>query len=772
MKTDFIKKAGIKLGMTAFLICSASSSFTQAERIHTHSEPVSFLKYRGEIPTEERISPGESRTDSYLILHFNEHLPDKDRLEESGIRSLNYINSHTIYAHVPQDLNLSSLENFAWSMELRGEDKIQQSIPILYDRFETVPVLIYLPNIISEAERNDFILSYNINPKPASSLPHYVIMAEVELNQLNEIANDNYVSWISKAPVAALRGTSFHFCAGIMTPYGPQAEFSIPAKYNLQGSDWDGPGLGCADLTYHFENGTPDLSGTTEWTIVANALDEWVTYAGLTFTETATQGLDNSLDIRWGADVGDPPFDGPSGTLAYAYFPQYGGDINFDEGETWTSGGGGGIDLFAVAVHEIGHSLGLNHSDNASAVMAAYYSGAITGLHSDDIAGIQAIYSSTPCDGGGGTLYCSSSGSNSSYEWINSITVAGTTNNSGNNSGYGNFTTSTPISLTSGGSASVSLSPGFSGSTYNEYWRIWIDYNKNNTFDASELVYSGSGSSTVTGSFSVPSGLTGETRMRISMKYGGNPDPCETFTYGEVEDYTVSFDAPAAPTYCTSAGNNASYEWIERVTLSGYYYNSGNDGGYGDHTAATFNLNTGSNTVTLTPGFSGSTYNEYWRIWIDYNLDGTFAASELAYSGSGSAALSGSFSVPAAHAGVTTRMRVSMKYGGNPDPCETFTYGEVEDYTVTISPAPITATLNNDSQTQLTIYPNPVSDNPINITGLETGTIYQIIDISGRIVMEGIYDSTPINIAVLEPGNYLVRLNLKNKIETLRFIKK
>ena len=29
-------------------------------------------------------------------------------------------------------------------------------------------------------------------------------------------------------------------------------------------------------------------------------------------------------------------FDGPGGALAYAYYPQYGGDAHFDDGELWT----------------------------------------------------------------------------------------------------------------------------------------------------------------------------------------------------------------------------------------------------------------------------------------------------------------------------------------------------------------------------------------------------------------------------------------------------
>ena len=52
------------------------------------------------------------------------------------------------------------------------------------------------------------------------------------------------------------------------------------------------------------------------------------------------------------------PFDGPSGILAHAFFPGYGGDIHFDEDETWTHRTYTGVNLMQVAVHEIGHSLG------------------------------------------------------------------------------------------------------------------------------------------------------------------------------------------------------------------------------------------------------------------------------------------------------------------------------------------------------------------------------------------------------------------------------
>lgn len=137
--------------------------------------------------------------------------------------------------------------------------------------------------------------------------------------------------------------------------------------------------------------------------------------------------------------------------------------------------------------------------------------------------------------------YCSSSASNQSYEWIAGVEV-GNLNYTSGASGYSDFTAQS-ASLSPGSSVSVSLSPGFSGSAYTEYWTIWIDYNGDGDFeDTGEEVFTGNGNGVVTGSFTVPSSAGGTTRMRISMRYYYAPEgPCATWTYGEVEDYTVNF---------------------------------------------------------------------------------------------------------------------------------------------------------------------------------------------------------------------------------------
>ncbi len=136
--------------------------------------------------------------------------------------------------------------------------------------------------------------------------------------------------------------------------------------------------------------------------------------------------------------------------------------------------------------------------------------------------------------------YCASKGTSQTYEWISRVRVANLDNSSGA-SQYTNFTAKS-ATLTKGTVASVTLNTGYASSSYTEYWRIWIDYNKDGDFvDTGEQVFSKSGITSVTGTFTVSTAaLTGNTRMRVSMKYGAYPTSCETFSYGEVEDYTAA----------------------------------------------------------------------------------------------------------------------------------------------------------------------------------------------------------------------------------------
>ncbi len=190
-----------------------------------------------------------------------------------------------------------------------------------------------------------------------------------------------------------------------------------PQGFVIAGTEWD-----CPVISYMFINGTSDISSSQENQAIKDAFEIWKQSAFLEFIEVFDQ---NEADIRISWETGshgDPcqpaslcSFDGVNGVLAHAFFPppnlnEFAGDIHFDESENWTLDQRGSssqpIDLITVAAHEIGHSLGLDHTSVQGSLMQAVYTGSHRFLGNDDILGIQSIYGIRPSTSGP-TLLCS-----------------------------------------------------------------------------------------------------------------------------------------------------------------------------------------------------------------------------------------------------------------------------------------------------------------------------------------------------------------------------
>jgi hypothetical protein len=178
-------------------------------------------------------------------------------------------------------------------------------------------------------------------------------------------------------------------------------DFLVPSG-TLDG--WDGPGQGSAQLTYHFGTLTSDIPEESVKSVLEAALAEWAKVVDVVFTETDTAGLANSIDFEFdtGSHGDGDSFDGAGGELAHSFLPlntsnPLAGDVHFDDAETWEagdSGTAGAYDLMYVAVHEIGHALGLLHSTDPSAIMfdTVTASAVYGSLAAADLSAIRALY--------------------------------------------------------------------------------------------------------------------------------------------------------------------------------------------------------------------------------------------------------------------------------------------------------------------------------------------------------------------------------------------
>jgi hypothetical protein len=174
----------------------------------------------------------------------------------------------------------------------------------------------------------------------------------------------------------------------------PRCGFPDTADFVIQGNKWS-----TTQLRYGFREFSADLSADQIRAAAAQAFGLWSAVSPLRFSEVPLSA-NPEIVIRFvSGDHGDGSnFDGPSGTLAHAFYPppnggDLAGDTHMDEAENWSVNlPPTGIDLVSVFAHEFGHALGLAHSTVRDALMYPYYGGPHRFLHDDDIQGIRAIY--------------------------------------------------------------------------------------------------------------------------------------------------------------------------------------------------------------------------------------------------------------------------------------------------------------------------------------------------------------------------------------------
>ena len=241
--------------------------------------------------------------------------------------------------------------------------------------------------------------------------------------------------------------------------------------------------------------------------------------------------------------------------------------------------------------------------------------------------------------------------------------------------------------------------------------------------------------------------------------------------------------------YCESAAENSSEEWIHFLKFGNVSNISGNNGGYGDYTSTVIELEKNTlNPIVLGPKFSGPAYKEYWSVWIDFNQDFDFDdwGERVLVEGPTDTVLEGEIYIPADVPEGLTRMRVSMMWNGIPQPCEVFQYGEVEDYSVYISPNSggggnviisrfdekevvykDETDIENSLMSHVALFPNPTSDIlNLSLYALEAmNANITITDMLGRAIfskdlsLENDKYVFPIDVKAFDTGIYILKIN-------------
>ncbi|NXW54104.1 MMP7 protein, partial [Eurystomus gularis] len=149
-------------------------------------------------------------------------------------------------------------------------------------------------------------------------------------------------------------------------------------------------------LTYKIVNYTPDLPKRKVDDAMKRAFRVWSDVTPLQFRRVRYGPADIVIRFARRGHGDGYPFDGRGQTLAHAFQPGegIGGDAHFDADERWSETNRE-VNLFLVAAHEFGHSLGLAHSNVPEALMYPIYkyvNPANFRLSQDDKRGIQKLY--------------------------------------------------------------------------------------------------------------------------------------------------------------------------------------------------------------------------------------------------------------------------------------------------------------------------------------------------------------------------------------------
>src|SRR6185436_978983 len=348
-------------------ICSAQQAINLKKRLLQTSD--NLQAYRG-----ARLLRRSSGSSHYLI-QFNTP-PSSAQVQElrrRGARITSYVPDSGLVVSGPDDSSWEDL-GLKYVGRLDELDKLSPHVSERQTLQEMeISVIVEFHNDVDMVEARALIVERNLLVLERASLLPNNLLVQGPLDRIMRLSEWDEVAYIFPASPELVNGEDVIACGG------PITEVGLMAQYVKAGNGWPHTAGSTLALDYFFGQLTGQLPADTVQSEILRSFNEWVKNANIKFSPGLSASGPRTINIFFASGShGDAyPFDGPGRVLGHTFYPApsntepIAGDMHLDADETWRVGSS--LDLYSVTLHEVGHALGLAHSDLPSAVMYPFY---------------------------------------------------------------------------------------------------------------------------------------------------------------------------------------------------------------------------------------------------------------------------------------------------------------------------------------------------------------------------------------------------------------